>query len=131
VAVIGSVYASLYGNRLNTTLPHLLPSSAKDTAHQSVGGAYAVAQHLTSSGQAALGRALHDAAADAFIHGISIACLVAGGVAVAGALLTARFLPAQPPSQPDDPAAHPSRSHTHPRPTVSVAAKLDTKEGPA
>jgi EmrB/QacA subfamily drug resistance transporter len=131
VAVIGSVYASLYGSRLNTTLPHLLPSSAKATAHQSVGGAYAVAQHLASSGQAALGQAVHDAAADAFVHGISIACLVAGGVAVAGALLAARFLPAQPPSQPDDPAAHPNRSDAQLRPTVSVAAQLDTKEGPA
>ena len=131
VAVIGSVYASLYGSRLNTTLPELLPRSAKAIAHQSVGGAYAVAQHLAGSGQTALGRTVHDAATNAFIHGISIACLVAGGVAVAGALLAARFLPAQPPSQREDPAARPDRSDTHPRPTVSVAAELDTTKGPA
>jgi hypothetical protein len=46
----------------------------------------------------ALGRAVHDAATNAFIHGLSVGALVAGGVAAAGAVLAAWFLPAQPAS---------------------------------
>jgi hypothetical protein len=100
VAIIGSVYASLYGSRLDARLPAALPSSARAIAHQSVGGAYAVVQQLTGTGRATLGPAVRDAANNAFIHGISAGCLVAAGVAAAGALLAVRFLPAQPPSPP-------------------------------
>ncbi|HUC15863.1 MAG TPA: MFS transporter [Acidimicrobiales bacterium] len=102
VAVIGSVYASLYGNRLNKTLPSQLPASAKAVAHQSVGGAYGVSAHLAASGQHALAQVVHDAASNAFIHGISIGCLVAGIVALVGALLPGLFLPAQPPSSSEE-----------------------------
>jgi hypothetical protein len=45
-----------------------------------------------------LGQAIHTAATNAFLHGLSIGCLVAGGVAAAGALLAVLFLPAQPAS---------------------------------
>jgi len=38
------------------------------------------------------------AASNAFLHGLSIGCLVAGGVAAAGAVLAVLFLPAQPAS---------------------------------
>ena len=48
----------------------------------------------------ALGQAIHTAATNAFLHGLSIGCLVAGGVAAAGAILAALFLPAQPASPP-------------------------------
>ena len=46
----------------------------------------------------AAGQAVHDAATNAFLHGLSVGCLVAGGVAAAGALLAVIFLPAQPAS---------------------------------
>src|SRR5712671_3313218 len=42
VAVIGSVYASLYGSRLTADLPAGLPHSVTSIAHQSLGAAYAV-----------------------------------------------------------------------------------------
>src|SRR5215813_3316126 len=42
VAVIGSVFASLYGSRLTATLPAGLPGRVSDIAHQSLGAAYAV-----------------------------------------------------------------------------------------
>jgi EmrB/QacA subfamily drug resistance transporter len=104
VAVIGSIYASLYGNRLDKTLPSQLPTTAKAVAHQSVGGAYGISAHLASSGQHVLAQLVHDAASNAFIRGISISCLVTGVVALVGALLPALFLPAQPPSSPNEPA---------------------------
>ena len=61
----------------------------------------------------ALGRAVHDAATNAFIHGLSVAALVAGGVAAVGAILAVVFLPAQPASPavalpPSVPAANPA-----------------------
>jgi hypothetical protein len=98
VAVIGSVYASLYGSKLAVGLPPRLPSGLSAIAHQSVGAAIAVSNRLSSAGLSHVGAAVHRAAFDAFLHGISVGCLVAGGVAVLGALVALAFLPAQPPS---------------------------------
>jgi hypothetical protein len=98
VAVIGSVYASLYGSRLTASLPDGLPHGVSAVAHQSLGAAYAAAGQVSVAGHGALGQAIHTAASNAFLHGLSIGCLVAGGVAAAGAVLAAWFLPAQPAS---------------------------------
>jgi hypothetical protein len=77
---------------------------------------------MRAAGHPAIGAAIHAAATNAFIHGVSIGCLVAGGVAAAGAVMAVVFLPAQPPSavaptvesqaraEPDAPAA---LVHTH------------------
>jgi EmrB/QacA subfamily drug resistance transporter len=97
VAVIGSVYASLYGSRLDGRLPAGLPGPVRAVAHQSLGAAYAVSARVPG----AAGRAVHDAATNAFLHGLSVGCLVAGGVAAAGAVLAVRFLPAHPASPPE------------------------------
>jgi EmrB/QacA subfamily drug resistance transporter len=101
VAVIGSVYATLYGSRLTSGLPASLPASLADLAHQSVGAAFGVSGQLAGQGQSAVGAAVRQAATGAFDHGLTVGCVVAGSVAVAGALLAAGFLPAQPPSQPE------------------------------
>src|ERR1700761_3693081 len=94
VAVIGSVFASLYGSRLTARLPAGLPRPVTDIAHQSLGAAYTVSGQVPG----ALGQVIHDAATNAFIHGLSVGALVAGGVAAAGAILAIVFLPAQPAS---------------------------------
>ena len=96
VAVIGSVYASLYASRLAAALPTHLPATLDRVAHQSVGAALAVAGHLAAGGQPLLGAAVHSASSQAFIHGLSVGCLVAGGVAAVGAIMAAVLLPAQP-----------------------------------
>jgi hypothetical protein len=98
VAVIGSVYASLYGSRLTASLPAGLPHGVSAIAHQSLGAAYTAAGQVSTAGHGALGQAIHTAASNAFLHGLSIGCLVAGGVAAAGAILAVWFLPAQPAS---------------------------------
>src|ERR1700748_2407908 len=82
VAVIGSVYASLYGSRLSARLAHGLPGAGTGTAHQSLGAAYAVAGRVPG----AAGQAVHAAATNAFVHGLSVGCLVAGGVGAAGGI---------------------------------------------
>ncbi|MGH9206510.1 MAG: hypothetical protein ACRD1G_08125, partial [Acidimicrobiales bacterium] len=56
---------------------------------------------VRAAGHPAIGAAIHTAATNAFLHGLSIGCLVACGVAIAGALLALRFLPSQPPSAPE------------------------------
>jgi EmrB/QacA subfamily drug resistance transporter len=97
VAVIGSVYASVYGSRLSATMPASVPGRVAALAHQSVGAAYTAAGNLGALGHPVLGQALQHASANAFLRGLSIGCLVAAGVAAAGAILAVVFLPAQPP----------------------------------
>jgi EmrB/QacA subfamily drug resistance transporter len=94
VAVIGSVYASVYGSRLTASMPGGVPRQVAVIAHQSVGAAYQAAHVL---GQPAL----HLAATNAFLRGLTIGSLVAGGVAAAGAVFAGVFLPAQPEASTD------------------------------
>jgi EmrB/QacA subfamily drug resistance transporter len=95
VAVIGSVYASVFGSRLTATTPAAVPAAVAALAHQSVGAAYTVARQF-AVGYPALGQALQLASTNAFLRGLTIGALVAGGVAAAGAIFAVLFLPAQP-----------------------------------
>jgi EmrB/QacA subfamily drug resistance transporter len=97
VAVIGSVYSSLYNARVSSGLPTGLPNALTDLVHHSVGAAFGVASQLAATGQPGAAEAVRRTATNAFDHGLSIGCIVAGVVAVAGALLATAFLPAQPP----------------------------------
>jgi hypothetical protein len=105
VAVIGSVYASLYAGRLTQLLPAGLPGSVARTAHASVGAAVTAASVLRDGGHPALAAGVHDAAATAFFHGFSTANYLAAGVALAGALMALVLLPAQPTLSTDPEAA--------------------------
>jgi EmrB/QacA subfamily drug resistance transporter len=100
VAIIGSVYASVYGSRLTAAMPAKTPGPVAAIAHQSVGAAYTAAGRLAALGHPALGQALQHASTNAFLRGLTIGALVAGGVAAAGGILAILFLPAQPASQP-------------------------------
>jgi EmrB/QacA subfamily drug resistance transporter len=102
VAVIGSVYASLYGSRLTTALPSRLPAAVEHAAHESVGAALAAADRLAHAGHPALATAIHNAASQAFFHGLHAADYVAAGFAAAGALMALALLPAQPAGGTDD-----------------------------
>ncbi len=96
VAVIGSVYSSLYDSRLTSSLPASLPHPLAALAHSSVGAAFGVADRLAAQGHGSAADAVRQAATGAFDHGLSVGCVVAGAVAVGGAILAAAFLPAQP-----------------------------------
>jgi hypothetical protein len=110
VAVIGSVYASLYASRLTAALPAHLPAALLDTAHSSAGAALSVAHQLALAGQPALGAAVHAAAADAFIRGLSVACLACGTIAGAGVVVALALLPAQPAAPPHKRIVEPAHS---------------------
>ncbi len=96
VAVIGSVFASIYASQLTTALPARLPKPLVHAAHESVGAALEAAARLAQAGHAGIAGYVHQAASNAFVDGLSAGCLVAGGVAVAGAIMAAILLPAQP-----------------------------------
>jgi len=91
VAVIGSVYASLYATRLAGALP----ASIARNAHASVGAAFTIAGKLGLTGHPALAAAVHDAANSAFFDGFHAADYVSAGVAAAGAVMALALLPAR------------------------------------
>lgn len=82
-AVLGSVLSSAYLARLD--LPGL-PTSAATAVRESIFGAVTVAHKLHSPALLASTRM-------AFVHGMDLALLVAGCVALVGAVLAAVFLP--------------------------------------
>jgi EmrB/QacA subfamily drug resistance transporter len=90
VAVLGSLLSSGYGAHMDGAVSQL-PAGAASIAHDQLGGALLVSQHI--GGQA--GQALAEAARTAFLSGMHTAAIVAAGVALTGALLAALFLPAR------------------------------------
>jgi EmrB/QacA subfamily drug resistance transporter len=115
VAVIGSVYASVYGSRLTATLPAGVSGPVAALAHQSVGAAYTAAGQIAALGHPLLGHALQHASTNAFLRGLVIGSLVAGAVAAAGAILAVLFLPAQPAAAE---GTHETETQPHPTPAA-------------
>ena len=92
VAIVGSVFASLYGPQLLEELQALgLPSSATDAATGSMSAALTVA----SQAPAELTAGIVDAAKDAFMIGFTRGSLVAAGATALGAIVALCFLPAR------------------------------------
>jgi len=96
VAVIGSVAASLYAGRLAATLPSTLPPRAVAGAKGSVGGAMFASHTLSRLGFHHAAQGLSHSATMAFLYSLAGGCRVAGGVAIAGALVAIAFLPSRP-----------------------------------
>jgi hypothetical protein len=90
VAIIGSVYASLYASGIRDAAG-TVPAPALNAAGESIGAALAVSNQLGAAGHSLL-----EASQKAFFDGFRIGCLVASGVLLAGAVFAARFLPSRP-----------------------------------
>jgi EmrB/QacA subfamily drug resistance transporter len=92
VAIIGSVFSSVYIGALDRAdgVFAQLPPEAQELTKDSVGSARTVADNLGPRAQPYL-----DQVNDAFLSGLSAGCLVAAGVAGAGAVFASRFLPAR------------------------------------
>jgi len=99
-----------------------VPGPVAAIAHQFVGAAYVAADKIAALGQPVLGQALQHAAANAFLRGLAIGCVVAGAVAAAGAILAVLFLPAQP-AQPALPTLPAHRNALHVAATAQATAK--------
>ena len=90
VAILGSLVAGRYSGAMSGATA-TLPAGAREAARDSLGGAVTVAQQLGGG----TGRVLADAGRAAFLDGFGLAITVAAGVALAGAVLAARWLPAR------------------------------------
>jgi EmrB/QacA subfamily drug resistance transporter len=90
VAVVGSLLSSFYGTHLDRALPKGVPGAARVAAGDSVGAALEVSRHAGAAGSAIAG-----AARDAFVFGMSRASLVTAAIALVGAFVAWRFLPAR------------------------------------
>src|SRR5262249_27523961 len=97
VAVIGSIYASIYSSRLADALPAGVPGSIAHTAQRSVGTAFGISAHLYAAGRSDLAQGLHDAASNAFFDGFQTSVLVAVAITLVGAVAAAILIPNQPP----------------------------------
>jgi predicted MFS family arabinose efflux permease len=102
VAVVGSLFASLYADHLADGAFGRLPGAALAQAQDSVGAALAV-----SGGDPRLVVAMQDA----FMSGLSVSCMVIGTLCLLGAVGALRFLPGRVPTEPQS---------EEPAPTVAV-----------
>lgn len=87
VAVIGSVFSSIYLHHLASTPVHALPAGLYRLAGSSVGAAYAIAQRAPAS----VGPHLAAGVTTSFMSGLHVACLVAAAVCWAGAVVALRL----------------------------------------
>ncbi len=93
VAVIGSVYASIYSNRLTGSLPHTLPANVTAAAHSSVGAGLSAASKLAADHMTHVAQLLHASTTSVFFDGFHTADYVAVAVAAGGVLMVLALLP--------------------------------------
>jgi MFS family permease len=92
VAVVGSLFAAAYSSAIEKHAPGLgLAGSTIDKARQSAGAALEAAHAIGGS----VGRAFTNAVNDAFVHGMRVGLGASVVIAVGGAGLALRFLPAR------------------------------------
>ena len=92
VAVVGSVFASVFGPHLRDSLAALsVPTDVAAKASESLGAALAIAAQAPPE----MSGRLMVAAKDAFVSGLSVGCYVAVAAVVIGAVVTMVFLPAR------------------------------------
>jgi EmrB/QacA subfamily drug resistance transporter len=92
VAVVGSVFASIYGSKVSDAFSaNGVPSGAIDSAKDSLGAALAIAAKAPS----AVSSTLADAARGAFVDGFHAGLYVGAGVALLGAIGVILWLPAR------------------------------------
>jgi EmrB/QacA subfamily drug resistance transporter len=98
VAIVGSVFVSLYTPKLASTfagIPNFvqnLPAGVYEIAQKSVGAAYQVA----GRSPAAIQDQVQEAVSNSFIHGFRTACVVASAVALVGSVIALVLLPSSP-----------------------------------
>jgi EmrB/QacA subfamily drug resistance transporter len=92
VAVLGSVFTSIYGTRVVDALSgHGLPASAVDAAQDSIGGAMAVASTVGGAAE----DMIEEAAGSAFMDGLRTASRAGALVTLVGVFVILRWLPAR------------------------------------
>jgi MFS family permease len=96
VAIVGSLFASVYAGKLGTLLAGTpIPASALATAKESVGAGAAVAKVAAEQYGASAGDLVQRAVNTAFIDGFHVGSWVAAAVTMAGSLIALRWLPSR------------------------------------
>ncbi len=90
IALLGTLGTAIYRDQIAEAIPHHAPAAAADSAHDTLGGAVAVAGHLPPG--------LLDAAHSAFASGLHAAAAVCMLAMLGAAAITARFLRHVPPA---------------------------------
>jgi EmrB/QacA subfamily drug resistance transporter len=128
VAVLGSVLAQAYRDRLS---PHLavLPPAARGAAESSVTATHAVGARLGTAGQRLI--SFGDAS---FVHAMHITTLAAAAITVLGALVVLIWMPGRLPAPEPVPAERPeaagaSRADSQLRPGQATAAESVAADG--
>lgn len=97
VAVIGSVYASVYTSALLRRASwRAVPEEYRDIAEQSIGAALEVARRAAAIVGPRASDLLAVQARVAFVDALAVGCYVAAGVTALGSLAAYRFLPDHP-----------------------------------
>ena len=96
VAIVGSVFSSIYAARLGDLLAGTpVPPDAVAIAKESTGAGIAVAEQAAATAGPQAGDAVRDAVATSFLDGWHAGSWVSAGVVAVGAVLAWRFLPAR------------------------------------
>lgn len=125
VAVIGSVFASMYAGGVGDALRGTAVSEQEiDLAQSSVGAGIGIADQIAQSAGPAAGEVVRTAVHTSFLDGFHAGSWVSAAVVLIGALLALRYLPARAASdsQPDgDPHDHDASSDSPGRPTAPMS----------
>jgi hypothetical protein len=101
VAIIGSLFASVYSSKLGELLTGSpVPPDAQQIARDSVGAGVEVARRAGEQAGPQAGAAVKSAVDTAFIDGFHVGSWVSAGVVLVGSLIALRWLPRQ--AQTDD-----------------------------
>jgi EmrB/QacA subfamily drug resistance transporter len=98
VAILGSVYATLYAHSLDRAASGSVPVALLHKATASFGAGRAIAARLPG----AVGVAFGHGVIGSFMDGLHAACFVAAGVCLTGAVAVTAFLPSRPGHAPAD-----------------------------
>ncbi|MET7704164.1 MFS transporter [Streptomyces sp. NPDC005485] len=95
IAILGSLLATSYKDKLTALVGDHLPAAATDTAKDSVGGGLAVAEQVatTPGGGPQQAQTLIDAVHESFAHAIAHTSLIGGIVMAAGTVVVLLVLP--------------------------------------
>jgi predicted MFS family arabinose efflux permease len=92
VAIVGSVFASLYSGHLGSAAAlTALPADIRETMRASIASAYKVIGQLPADRASGV----RDAVNHAFLDGLQVGSLVCAGIALAAAIVVAVLLPAR------------------------------------
>ncbi|NNN28820.1 MFS transporter [Streptomyces sp. S3(2020)] len=121
IAILGSLLATSYKDRLTDLVGGQLPHDALETAKDSVGGGLAVAEQVarTPGATPQQAQAVLDAVHESFAHSVAHTSLIGGIIMAAGTLIVLAVLPGRRKNRGDGPA-QPRETRTSPEERAGV-----------